>query len=223
MTLKYAELGVQLAGHLAWPTAAMVIRWLFRTQLTELFKRIRSAELFGVKNEFGPAELTQGQQSQTIKTLPEQSFSTFKSPPSDDDVLTPMDSFHRNALETEVQDPALRESWAIRMWSNAELQRRHEATYRLIFGSQIAALKALQLWGDGRAERFEPFYKAAAANPEFKEFYDTYTWESWANFMLRTGYVEEISDSEDHVRITPLGKNFLHWLIANRVTEAKGL
>ena len=42
-TIKLLEQFVALVGHVAWPVAAILIVWMLRTQIGELFQRIRRA------------------------------------------------------------------------------------------------------------------------------------------------------------------------------------
>jgi hypothetical protein len=95
-----------------------------------------------------------------------------------------------------------------------------EQTYRLIFGSQIAALEFLNVKGNQDTANLRPFYDSGtAAQPAF---YATYPFEKWTEFLSRQKLIARLDDPQ-RVGITALGKDFLVWIVNSRLSrERKG-
>jgi hypothetical protein len=94
--------------------------------------------------------------------------------------------------------------------------------YRLIFGSQIIALKGLNVVGQGPVSDFENLYKKVAADPANEAIHKNRTFEQWGQFLINAAYVELIEGSEPPtVRITPFGRQFLQWMVIAGAPEIK--
>lgn len=64
-------------------------------------------------------------------------------PPPLNPVTEQIEATARQLLESNFKDKELQLAWAIRAFATADLEKAHEANYRLMLGSQIAALKSL--------------------------------------------------------------------------------
>jgi hypothetical protein len=94
----------------------------------------------------------------------------------------------------------------------AQLQITAEHLYRVIFGSQLAALHHLNLYGATSKEKLEElFYKPAAQH--WTEQYENYPAERYFHFMVSTGLMNLSTD--DKATITAKGKALLEWIVAN--------
>lgn len=90
-----------------------------------------------------------------------------------------------------------------------------ERTYRSIFGSQIAALKRLNVSPLSRQE-LQPIYDAAVnAAPSF---YRDYPFEAWLAFLKLQELIVEANDS---FSISDLGEDFLRYILYQRYPEEK--
>ena len=126
-------------------------------------------------------------------------------------------------LERHVQgDNNVKLAWAIRQRSISEATRIHETNYRVIFGTQIQALKALNVVGTGAVGEFEAFYEAVRTNPAWEAMHKDRSFEQWGQFLVDAAYVLLVDGSDPQtVQITPFGKQFLHWMVLAGVPEAK--
>lgn len=90
--------------------------------------------------------------------------------------------------------------------ASAQLGIAFADVYRLIFGSQVAALRYLNLTQNRSgvpAESLRVFYTAAAA--QYEGFYKTYSYESWWKFMKDRTLIR---DDDGFLSITVLGLSF---------------
>jgi hypothetical protein len=108
-------------------------------------------------------------------------------------------------------------AWAIRARSQVLVERLHETHYRVIYGSQIEAIRGLNQRGEVEISEGRQLYTRVAEM--FPELYSRITFESWYGFLLTIGYAERIG--HNMVRITPLGKSFLIWMDERGIFEGK--
>ncbi len=140
--------------------------------------------------------------------------------PDPNPLYDPLDAHLRAHLENAFGESAeLKLSWAIRLRSQVLVERMHETNYRVIFTSQIWALKQLNQIGQTTLSQARRVYdEAAKQNPNF---YRVVTWESWSGFLQNTGYVQVVDGDDPTVTMTPLGNDFIVWMAKHRVLEVK--
>jgi hypothetical protein len=93
-----------------------------------------------------------------------------------------------------------------------------EQTYRLIFGSQLAMVEHLNLYGPTpKAKLLELFYDPAAAN--FPEPYAKISPDRWLRFPVTSGLMA--SQDGELYTITQTGKAFLEWIVATGILASK--
>jgi hypothetical protein len=92
-----------------------------------------------------------------------------------------------------------------------------ERLYRIIFGSQIAVLKHLNLYGPANRVIIQKFYDEA--KEKFPQVYNPYPFESYVNFMKSQNLV--ITPDDINYSITILGKEFLQWMVVEGRPEEK--
>ncbi|RWX30664.1 hypothetical protein EHI47_14535 [Rhizobium leguminosarum] len=106
----------------------------------------------------------------------------------------------------------------LRALADTRIRAGHEFVYNRIFGSQISALKALNERGpipDHDAMReFEPL------KTQFPEVYGKYEFGDWAGWLERMSMV---THQNGVYAITPLGRDFLFYLVDTGLTENKPL
>jgi hypothetical protein len=111
-----------------------------------------------------------------------------------------------------------RERLLIRNLAIAQLELAAERTYRVIFGSQLAALQHLNLYGPTPKEKLERLFYEPAAQ-KFGEVYRNYPADRYFHFMASNGLIT-ISDGGD-VAVTVAGKALLEWIIRHGVLMNK--
>ena len=111
----------------------------------------------------------------------------------------------------KVEGGPERERVVVRFLSAAQLALSFEKTYNLIWGSQIAALEFLNTVSTAGAEilSLQPFYEEAKAADPMR--YATYTFDQWIGFLH---WAQLIVRSENHVVVTPAGREFLKYLVS---------
>lgn len=218
VTLEFTKAVFAFAGEAAWPTAAAVIALKFKAPITAAIERARRVSAFGVEAELpAPAqgENVAGGPPALPSSVPK--ILTVSPLPPADVLLEPVDRFFRHHLEMEDLTPEQRLAWAIRLASIQAMLARHERNYRVIYGSQIAFLKQLNLVETMSVRDAEAFFLAHRA-PLVDS--PTYTFEAWLRF-LRAQEDVHVDDAAGTVEITPAGRAFLIWMAANSASEFK--
>lgn len=112
-------------------------------------------------------------------------------------------------------------SWAVRSRSISEANRLHEGNYRLIFGSQIVALKGLNV-GAQPTTNLATLFENAASNPGNESIHEGRTFEQWLQFLLNAAYVMPVEGADPPaLQITAFGRQFLQWMVTFGVPEIK--
>ncbi|HJU20379.1 MAG TPA: hypothetical protein VJ770_28320 [Stellaceae bacterium] len=92
-----------------------------------------------------------------------------------------------------------------------------ERTYRIIFGSQIAILNHLNV-NDPTTERIiQVFYEEAET--KFPKAYENYSFDAYLSFLINSNLL--IKTNNVTYMITPLGKEFLQWMVAQGIPDVK--
>jgi hypothetical protein len=123
-------------------------------------------------------------------------------------------------LEKAGLDTGRQNALLLRELAETRLRAGHEFIYNRIFGSQILALKRLDERGDIGASIadarafFEPYNRA------FPDFYSSYGFDGWLNFMVVNLLVER---NGDHLKATEFGHDFLLYVVDSRLSVEKSL
>ncbi len=208
----------------SWPIAVGLIVWAFREPIKAMIGRVRQLSGFGGTADFTPNDAITQQQSadgSTTNSLP--SIADTGILPPADPVYDVLDGQLATVLEQNVKGGSdAKLAWAIRQRSVSEALRIHETNYRVIFGSQIHALKTLNVVGTGAVSEFEAFYETVRANPMWDTVHKDRSFDLWGQFLIDAGYVTLVDGSEPlTVQITPFGKQFLQWIVHVGVPDAK--
>lgn len=206
----------------SWPIAIGAVAWAFRTPITAMIGRVRQVSGFGGTAEFNTPEIGSQQSADATKAAVPALTDTSIAPPSDT-VYDALDSQLEATLDRHIQGGAdVKLAWAIRSRSISEANRMHETNYRLLFGSQIAALKSLNVTGPAPISEFEKYYATVASNPANEPIHKDRSFDQWADFVANIGYVVAVEGSNPSLaQITPFGRQFLQWMTANGVSEFK--
>lgn len=140
--------------------------------------------------------------------------------PPANDVYAPFEADMARRLQDAFGDnEEMKLAWALRLFSQAAVERAHEMHYRMFFTSQIFAIKRLnELIRVPLARGREVFDAAAEANPQA---YQGYTFETWMTYLMGTGYIHVEPGEVPMASLTPLGRDFLMWMIGRHVPETK--
>lgn len=207
----------------SWPIAIGLIVWAFRNPITAMIGRVRQVTGFGGSAEFAMPDAVSQQSGGTAKSATLPAITDTSNLPPSDFVYDILDAEIKATLDQHIKgEIEVKLAWAIRSRSVSEANRMHETNYRLLFGSQIQALKALNVSGQTSISDLEKFYAAIAANPLNELFHKDRTFEQWRNFLLNIGYAKTVEDSNNLlVQITPFGQQFLQWMVIVGVSEFK--
>jgi hypothetical protein len=208
-----------------WPLAivicVLIALLILRSPITQLIGRARRAG-FGDKTiDFSP---TPAEQQKTLE--PPTSAAAALSVPVESAFPAPMEIYKAiesevtTALETSKFPPDLQKAWLIRAVAVNRVMRGHEMVYRLILGSQIELLLAANSAPPPDMTRTHQIFDAAKS--AFPNIYSNFTFEAWLHYLLNAGIIKIDQVSVEQVlRITPLGQDFLHYLVNNNLTSPK--
>lgn len=207
--MQIATISVDLLKQIAWPVAAVVIASLFRGELRALLPKLRRVGPSGLEFDVEQQQLRAAVVTAPgeLKELP--GLSRTPAMANVERVL------HERLRQSKQED---REALLVRLLAQSHLETYFEQTYRLIFGSQITALKILnQGIKASEANAREHFETLKGLYPEV---YKHYGYEQWLGFLL---WRELVMRSDDTFQITDLGRDFLFYLTAKGLPENKPL
>jgi len=199
------KLIVNLLVGIAWPVALVICLSIFKSPINELISR-RPFKIGKEGVEFGAvdAQTSQSRAPQPPDNLvkpaehPNQLIKPF---------LEQMEALVKSNLDMAASENTKidREAFLVRIAADSTGARYLEQAYRAIFGSQIAALEALQACGGVSNIQLlkEQYDNAILANPDF---YQSFSFDQWLGYLTAWGLVE-VSGSE--VRLTPAGSAFI--------------
>jgi hypothetical protein len=111
-----------------------------------------------------------------------------------------------------------REGILIRHLAVAQLEWKAEEIYRLIYGSQIALLEHLNIYGPESEQRLvDLFMKPAAA--KYPGAYEKITTDAYFRYLETSLFIVRSADGT--ISITPAGKGFLEWIAARGILVSK--
>lgn len=206
----------------SWPIAISVLAWVFREPIASMIERVRQLSGFGGSADFGDSN-SQRQPAKGPVTASLPALADTNNLPPPDPVFEALDLQLSTQLNQHITgNESVKLAWAIRQRSVSEANRIHETNYRLIFGSQIHALKTLNVAGTGTVSDFEAYYGSVQANPAWEAIHKGRSFDQWGQFLIDAGYVALIEGSDPPaVQITPFGKQFLQWMVHAGVSEYK--
>lgn len=139
-------------------------------------------------------------------------------------VFAPLEADLRRRIEQSVPGGLeVQMAWALRLTVMAQVERDHEQTYRLIFGSQIAALKELNVRGALTLDQAREVYTLTAMK-NYPETFKPETFEDWGQFLIGRNLVvvaPQPATEETRAILTHLGRDFLLFVTGRGLTEYK--
>jgi len=212
-----------IGGTLPFAILLGIIFWLLRKRIEEVMGNITSLTIAGQKAVIAkPQQQTASQPEPQI--LPAASPGRPESPPPVIPFYDALEQDIRRRLEiTAPGDLEVQRAWAIRIAANAMIDRDMEVTYRLIFGSQITALKEANMRGGfitvGRAQ--EIYEQAKELHPAL---YAAMDFAAWAEFPIIRNLItkpEEPVTPNSKANLTEAGKQFLLFITAKGLLDVK--
>lgn len=214
---------------LAWPAAAviavLIIALIFVRPISRLIDRANRVDI----GKLGSLDASPGKQieaqTETSSPIPLPAPAASGAPawPPPTVSLARAEGELRKSLEESfANNIELQLAWAIRTAAIAQVERNFEAIYRVIFGSQIAALKEMNVRSGLSVRDARAFYQRAAT--QFPDVYSGFTFEQWAGFALSHELVivpEPKGTDDDRAVLTQSGKDFLHFLVGRSLSENK--
>lgn len=140
--------------------------------------------------------------------------------PPFDPVLAPIEQHLLSAIEYEPLKIDQKLKWAVRMAAVQAMLARHEQHYRIIYGSQLAFLRHLNVAIVAPVQNARYFFDTFGTKPPP---IPTYTYENWLSFLINTFDIEKYvaPDGQEMFRLTPTGKAFLMWATEQSVPDQK--
>jgi hypothetical protein len=205
----------QVLGVLAWPTlVGFLLAAVYKNEISGLLQRGFKAKHkdtefnFGAAQQLVPAELKGDRFDQPLAALHEIAG------------LTPEQQVVLEKVRHEVGGDKEKAILLLAAWLVAERSFwKHEIAYRLIFGSQIAALEFLNVAHEVPAQMLFQFYNQHVRSAEAAEL-PTRTFDQWLGFMLGA---ELATMAGNVVSIKQLGRDLLTYLTRHGIPKRKGL
>lgn len=203
--------------YLVWPSIALILGLaflgLFRPQIAGFIDRTKTFKVPGIhaEGETLPQVQRQGAEIEGRLIGGHEQLGT----PPNDEFLQAIDRHNHDLIVKSVPNAGHHLQWAIRLASYLSVQRDHEITYRLIFGSQLRALRQISQSGASLGlDSLREFYnEAATAEPEI---YQDFDFASWWGFLAERNLVTQKGMS---LEITPAGRSFLAYLAVTGIRD----
>jgi hypothetical protein len=201
-TLTFIE---KLVEHLTWPILIVAVCLILKKPIIELLKRLSRAQHKDTVFDFshGQQQLPSGD-SNIADAMPQDSLGLVKE--AEDRINQALES-----LELKTDSEKLK----VLLTHHADLHIRNTFSEinHLIYGSQLALLQALNVQPDKvESEFLASFFEGA--KKQFPDFYKSYSFENYLNFLKATGLV---NTEGGKYFITVLGRGFLRFITENGI------
>jgi hypothetical protein len=202
----------------SWPLAAIICfvagLLIFRGPIVALIGRLRRFKVPG-----GELDLSGEQEQKKIETTIATTGVTVPAttalpPPSN--VYASIEQEIKNAMAASKLPADVEKAWLIRTIATWKVARGHEIVYRLILGSQLGLLLQANTAAPPNTDSAREMYEAAKT--AYPNMYKDFSFETWVRFPINAGLVREEASV---LQITPLGQDFLQYLVRNSLTNLK--
>jgi hypothetical protein len=214
----------------AWPLAVVVIAvvclLIFRSPVSDLINRIRRLSYGNKSVDMNGGQATIAVEKQkkpdavaTITASDTIPAAHAKPPPNE--IYDPFEQRIRAILTSANYPYDLERDWLIREVAIARVQRIHEINYRLVLGSQINLMLLANTKNPPTTEKAREIFDQAKAM--YPALYQDFTFEAWKQYPTNIGLLraETTATGITLFRITPAGRDFLHYLVDNSLTDPK--
>jgi len=107
-------------------------------------------------------------------------------------------------------DAAGREKYLLTIAADSIAATVYEYTYRVIYGSQLAAVRDLNSSGTVDKDKLKSYFDTAKSL--YPAMYETDNFERWLQWLIKAAYLVEERDG-DSVQISEMGRDFLQFVI----------
>lgn len=211
---------IDLIQILAWPTVVIVVFLYLKDSISILISRIQRIAYKDSGIEMAQASKQGEQDSSTLENLRSNNqivaidkiLDAF-SPETKNEVSTIVD---REAGLDSNQNSEQREKILLSYSQLLNVVVSFNRIYYLIFGSQIRILQRLNCSVFESKDSLKPFYEFAKA--AFPRVYAEYPYENYLAYMKNAKLIDE---QGKQIIITPIGKDFLKFLIDSNLSYEK--
>jgi hypothetical protein len=220
----------KLSEVFVWPLAVVLIAiaclLIFRSPISNLINRIRRVS-YGNKSvdmDGGQATIAVEKQKEpnaaaTIAASHTIPASHMK--PAPNEVYAPFEQRIRAALTAVNLPYDLEKDWLIREVATVRVQRIHEINYRLVLGSQLSLMLLANTSTPPTMDKAREIFDQAKAT--YPSLYQNFAFEAWKQYPVSVGLLrtETTAAGVTLFHITPAGRDFLHYLVDNSLTNPK--
>jgi hypothetical protein len=199
--------------YLFWPAAVLILAVIFIIAFKKPIERLLDrTKKIGTTGLDASAVTAQETAIERVPTAADELLGRF-----DDAMLRLREDAIRLELEQRrVDNPADRERVLIRHLAAAQVYAGFERVYRVIFGSQLQMLQALNSMGTAHKDNLKRHYDfAAILEPGF---YASYSYDQWLHF-LQSNFLVQVEG--DAVTISIAGRDFLMFIVREGLTMNK--
>jgi hypothetical protein len=210
-----------------WPLVFLicflVALFVLRSAITKLFDRARRAGFGNKTIDFAPGPAAEQQLTLEAQKSTGESLSVrvedVLPPPME--IYAPYEKEIVTTLEKTKYPPNIEKAWLIRAVAVNRVMAGHESIYRLILGSQLELLLAANSGVPPDLARAHEIFNNAKAT--FPSIYTNFAFEGWLHWVTSTTGLMSLQSfgAQQVLRTTPLGKDFLHYLVASGLTSPK--
>jgi hypothetical protein len=204
----------------SWPLAVAICFLaalvILKLPLADLIGRIRSVKVGDHSVDASGDVSEQQKRIETTGTTGSVTVPTTHALPPPSEVCAPLEQETRNAVAAANLPTDVERAWLIRAIAVTRVMRGHEMVYRVITGSQLDLMLKANSASPPNMDKAREIHDVAKS--AFPDLYKEFSFETWVNFPIHSGLLREEASI---LRITPLGQDFLHYLINNSLTNPK--
>ncbi|WP_324753576.1 hypothetical protein [Roseovarius sp. Pro17] len=193
----------------AWPGAVILVAFWFSKEVRTLIPRISKVSLAGVEISH-PV-----QQTNDPKELDKEILQKGNADKLTDPVARQIEEANLEDLNNlDPEDSRKREKVLLRSLTQQQMQKLFAIAYANIFGSQIRALHELNSRSISVEEAEEMFTELKREQPAL----ENWTLKRYLDYLFVWRFIDKKGDA---ISITETGKNFLHFLVLNSLSESR--
>jgi hypothetical protein len=196
----------KLTEYAAWPISAVVICIVLKSPIEKLFSRLIKAKHKDTVLDFNPdiqrVSANIGGGSSIADAIPHDPLGLIQEGEQ---------RIYDALAQLNIQTDSEKVKVLAKHHANLQIRSAYSEINRLIFGSQLALLQALNVQSQP-VERLISFYESA--KQRYPDFYKTYSFESYINFIKS---VRLVKTEGGKFFITTFGRGFLMYLIESGI------
>ena len=200
---------VEFLVPLAWPAVAVFVAWWFKDPIAGLIPRIRSLGKEGLQLSEAPAQPASPPEP---ADFPDRVVPL----PTRPDLALWEDSVRKGLLRRGLADSPNSNDWLIRFGAGALKSLWLEKTARLIYGTQIGALKQLRDKGPQTEQELTPWFKEHRKRNPGGLMQRPFS--NWMDFLLKSDLA--ILEEDKYCK-GPLTDELLDFLDSSKIDETK--